>query len=143
MIRIKDSYVNKGALLVKSHYRVSPRGRFMRGFRDTFQESASTSIHYRLNSWRLWHADELFVKMRNGIDYRKNNSIAFLWNVMDRKTRCLQASKLSPLRDHIGANRAFDVVRKNAHGDYPDRLSLLIQRELMLISNTAQPRIGR
>ena len=67
-----------------------------------------------------WHADELFVKMRNGIDYRKNKSIAFLWNVMDRKTRFMLASKLSPLRDHIGANRAFDTARKNSHGDYPE-----------------------
>ncbi len=67
-----------------------------------------------------WHADELFVKMRNGIDYRKNKGIAFLWNVMDRKTRFLLASKLSPLRNHIGANRAFDEARKVSHGNYPE-----------------------
>ncbi len=66
-----------------------------------------------------WHGDELFVKMRNGIDYRKWKHIAFLWNVMDRKTRFLLSSKLSPLRDHIGANQAFDLARKQAHGDYP------------------------
>lgn len=70
-----------------------------------------------------WHADELFVKMRNGIDYRKNKSIAFLWNVMDRKTRFLLASKLSPLRDHIGANQAFTEARKNAHGNYPETVT--------------------
>jgi transposase-like protein len=69
-----------------------------------------------------WHGDELFVKMRNGIDYRKNKSIAFLWNVMDRKTRFLLASKLSPLRDHKGANQAFAEARKNAHGNYPEKV---------------------
>ena len=46
--------------------------------------------------------------------------MAFLWNVMDRKTRFLLASKLSHFRDHIGANRAFDIARKNAHGNYPE-----------------------
>ncbi len=71
-----------------------------------------------------WHADELFVKMKGGIDYktgsRKYEKIAFLWNVMDRKTRFLLSSKLSAYRDHIGANRAFDEARKNAHGNYPE-----------------------
>ena len=67
-----------------------------------------------------WHADELFVKMRNGVDYRKNQSIAFLWNVMDRKTRFLLASKLSPLRDRTGALNAFREARKVAHGNYPE-----------------------
>ena len=71
-----------------------------------------------------WHADELFVKMKDGIKFkvgkREYDKTAFLWNVMDRKTRFLLASKLSPLRDHIGANRAFDEARKNAHGNYPE-----------------------
>ena len=40
-----------------------------------------------------WHADELFVKMQNGVDYRRNKSISFLWNVMDRKTRFLFSFK--------------------------------------------------
>ena len=69
-----------------------------------------------------WHADELFVKMRNGVDYRKNKSIAFLWNIMDRKTRFLLASKLSPLRDRIGARDAFVEARNNAHGNYPEKV---------------------
>ncbi|MGI0080779.1 MAG: IS6 family transposase, partial [Nitrososphaerales archaeon] len=69
-----------------------------------------------------WQADELFVKMQNGIDYRKNKSISFLWNVMDRKTRFLLASKLSPLRDRAAALQAFKEAQKNAHGDYPERI---------------------
>ncbi|MHB1868629.1 MAG: DDE-type integrase/transposase/recombinase [Nitrososphaerales archaeon] len=48
--------------------------------------------------------------------------MAFLWNVMDRKTLFLLASKLSPLRDQIGANQAFDAARKQAHGNYPERV---------------------
>ncbi|MHB1868449.1 MAG: IS6 family transposase [Nitrososphaerales archaeon] len=69
-----------------------------------------------------WHADELFVRMKNGVDYRKNKRIAFLWNVMDRKTRFLLASKLSPFRDRIGARDAFVEARKNAHGNYPEKV---------------------
>ncbi|MDG6995764.1 MAG: IS1 family transposase [Nitrososphaerota archaeon] len=39
----------------------------------------------------VWHADELFVKMKKGVNYttsdkRRYEHIAFLWNVMDRKT---------------------------------------------------------
>jgi transposase-like protein len=67
-----------------------------------------------------WQADEVFVKMQNGVDYRKNKSISFLWNVMDRKTRFLLASKLSPLRDRAGAQAVFREARKNAHGDFPE-----------------------
>ena len=69
-----------------------------------------------------WHADELFVKMQNGVDYRKNKSISFLWNVMDRKTRFLLASKLSPLRDRAGALSAFREAQRNAHGNYPEQI---------------------
>jgi transposase-like protein len=38
-----------------------------------------------------WQADELFVKMRGGeeIKARKMKNMAYLWNVMDRKTRFL------------------------------------------------------
>lgn len=67
-----------------------------------------------------WHGDEVFVKMQNGVDYRKNKSISFLWNVMDRKTRFLLASKVSKLRDRAGALAAFREAQKNAHGDFPE-----------------------
>jgi transposase-like protein len=71
-----------------------------------------------------WHADELFVKMKSGIDYttkdrRSFEHIAFLWNIMDRKTRFLLASKLSPLRDQAGAKQAFKEAKTNAHGSLP------------------------
>ena len=41
-----------------------------------------------------WHADELFVKMKGGVSVQKNKGMDFLWNIMDRKTRFLLASKL-------------------------------------------------
>jgi putative transposase len=69
-----------------------------------------------------WHADELFVKMQNGVDYRRNKSISFLWNVMDRKTRFLLASKLSPYRDRAGALAVFREAQKNAHGNFPEQV---------------------
>ena len=73
-----------------------------------------------------WHADELFVKMKHGIDYKtrgkKYDKIAFLWNVMDRKTRYMLASKLSPFRDGDGATRAFKEARANAHGQEPEKV---------------------
>lgn len=46
-----------------------------------------------------WHADELFVKMKGGDSNKKFENIAYLWNVMDRKTRFLLASTLSKRRD--------------------------------------------
>ena len=53
--------------------------------------------------------------------------IAFLWNVMDRKTRFLLASKLSKGRDCAGADRAFREAVKNAKGEpetiYADALA--------------------
>jgi len=69
-----------------------------------------------------WHADEVFVKMHKGIEYRKNKNMAFLWNVMDRKTRFLLASKVSAYRDEFGANQALTEAIKNAHGIKPEQI---------------------
>ena len=74
-----------------------------------------------------WHADELFVKMKGGINYKAHyggeaKGIAFLWNVMDRKTRFLLASKLSRFRDVAGADRAFREAMRNAKGSQPERV---------------------
>ena len=69
-----------------------------------------------------WHVDELFTKMRKGIDYKTHKKIAFLWNVMDRKTRFLLASKLSPYRDDNGAFQAFKEARANSHGNFPEKI---------------------
>ncbi len=69
-----------------------------------------------------WHADELFVKMKGGVSVQKNKGMAFLWNVMDRKTRFLLASKLSALRDKQGAFEAFKEARANSHGNFPEMI---------------------
>jgi len=74
-----------------------------------------------------WHADEVFQKMRGGINYkahygREAKNIAFLWNVMDRRTRFLVTSKLSKARDVGRAARALIEAAKNAHDSEPDRI---------------------
>jgi transposase-like protein len=73
-----------------------------------------------------WHADELFVRMKGGqTRVGKGNAkmdIALLWNVMDRKTRFLLASKLSKARDCAGADRAFREAVKNANGNQPETI---------------------
>ena len=73
-----------------------------------------------------WHADELFVKMKGGITYKnkgaETKNLAFLWNVMDRRTRFLLASKLSRFRDVAGADRAFREAMNNAKGSQPERV---------------------
>ncbi len=69
-----------------------------------------------------WHADELFVKMKGGITYQRSKGMAFLWNVMDRKTRFLIASKLSEFRDSDGALKAFEEAIQNAHDSKPERI---------------------
>lgn len=66
-----------------------------------------------------WAADELFVKMKGGVTYKGNTGMAFLWNVMDKKTRFLLASKLSERRDKDGAIGAFTQAAQNAHGQTP------------------------
>ena len=48
--------------------------------------------------------------------------MAFLWNVMDRRTRFLLASKLSEDRDSIGAIAAFKEALANAQGQAPENI---------------------
>jgi transposase-like protein len=73
-----------------------------------------------------WHADELFVKMKDGQTIRSRGNtqtnMAYLWNVMDRKTRFLLASRLAKFRDAIGGERAFKEAIANAHGSLPERV---------------------
>jgi len=70
-----------------------------------------------------WHADEVFVKMKGGVHTTsKQENMAFLWNVMDRKTRFLLASKVSKFRDAVGGEKAFKEARINAHGSQPEQI---------------------
>lgn len=71
-----------------------------------------------------WQADELFVKMKGGekeTQYNQKN-MAYLWNVMDRKTRFLLASRLSTHRNVNGAVGAFNEARKVAKESQPERI---------------------
>ena len=71
-----------------------------------------------------WHADELFVKMKGGVkdtQYNQKN-MAYLWNIMDRKTRFLIASRLSEKRDSVGAMAAFNRAIRVAHGIEPEKV---------------------
>ena len=71
-----------------------------------------------------WQADELFVKMKGGVKDTQYNqkSMAYLWNVMDRKTRFLLASRLSTHRNVNGAVGAFNEARKVAKDSQPERI---------------------
>jgi putative transposase len=69
-----------------------------------------------------WHADEVFVKMKGGERVKNQDNMAYLWNVMDRKTRFLLASRLSGRRDRDGAIRAFMEASKNAGEGQPERI---------------------
>jgi transposase-like protein len=71
-----------------------------------------------------WQADELFVKMKNGVKDTQYNqkSMAYLWNVMDRKTRFLLASRISTHRNVNGAVGAFNAARKVAHDSQPEKI---------------------
>jgi len=71
-----------------------------------------------------WQADELFVKMKGGekeTQYKQMN-MAYLWNVMDRGTRFLLASKLSKHRDDSGAIGGMLEAKKNAHDSQPETI---------------------
>lgn len=69
-----------------------------------------------------WHADELFVKMRGGVFIKKMRGLGVIWNVMDRQTRFLIASKLTETRDVHSALAAFEEAVRNAHGKTPERV---------------------
>jgi transposase-like protein len=60
--------------------------------------------------------------MKGGETRKGNTGIAYLWNVMDRQSRFLIASKLSEHRDTEGAINAFNEAIHNAHGQNPQQI---------------------
>jgi transposase-like protein len=70
-----------------------------------------------------WHADELFVRMKGSPHQGRYKGLAFLWNVMDKETRFLLASKVSENRDASGAIAALQQAIKNANGNLPDAIN--------------------
>ncbi|MEO9277651.1 MAG: DDE-type integrase/transposase/recombinase [Nitrososphaera sp.] len=75
------------------------------------------------DSSKRWDADEVFVKMKGGNEVRDGSHLAYLWNIIDHKTRFLLASKLSERRDTNGAIQAFQEAVKNAHGQKPNLIT--------------------
>ena len=69
-----------------------------------------------------WHADELFVKMNGSQTYKGKQKPVFLWNVMDRKTSFLLASKVSEDRDISSTVAVFTDDVKNANGQNPKEI---------------------
>ena len=66
-----------------------------------------------------WSADELFIRMKGSQHQGRYKGLAFLWNVMDKETRFLLASKVSENRDANGAIAALQQAIKNANGNLP------------------------
>lgn len=70
-----------------------------------------------------WHADELFVKLKEGEKERRGDTkIAYLWNIMDKESRFLIASKLSKHRNVEGCIQAFNEAIHNSHGQMPQKV---------------------
>jgi transposase-like protein len=69
-----------------------------------------------------WHADEIFVKLKGGEFHKSGARIGFVWNIMDRQTRFLLASKLTDERDKTSALIAFKQAISNAHGLTPSEI---------------------
>jgi transposase-like protein len=67
-----------------------------------------------------WHIDEMFVKMKGGEKRKGNANVAYLWNILQRESRYLLASKLSEKRDINGAIQAINEAIKNSHGNLPN-----------------------
>ena len=58
--------------------------------------------------------------MKGGDKRKGNTNVAYLWNVMDRDSRFLIASKLSEKRDISGAIQAINQAIHNSHGNLPN-----------------------
>ena len=58
--------------------------------------------------------------MKGGDKRKGNTNVAYLWNVMDRDSRFLIASKLSEKRDTNGAIQAINQAIHNSHGNLPN-----------------------
>ncbi|MEO9363582.1 MAG: DDE-type integrase/transposase/recombinase [Nitrososphaera sp.] len=69
---------------------------------------------------KTWHADELVIRLRDGDVMQGGYNMGFIWNIMDRETRYLIASKLTQKRDVHAAIAAFKEAAANAHGIAPD-----------------------
>ena len=115
----------KIARTLNSHFGTKMVGSTVHKFIQRFMPKISAFVNSLTPELSAdWHADELFVKMKGGVkdtQYNQKN-MAFLWNVMDRKTRFLLASRISTHRNVNGAVGAFNEARKVAHDSQPERI---------------------
>jgi hypothetical protein len=64
--------------------------------------------------------------MKRGETRKGQSGIAYLWNIIDRESRFLIASKRSEKRDINGAVQAFNEAIKNSHDQKPHGSSNLL-----------------
>ena len=86
-----------------------------------------------------WYADELFVRMKGSQHQGRYKGLAFLWNVMDKETRFLLASKVSENRDANGAIAALELAIKNANGTLPEAINTDAHRSYTEAVSTVLP----
>ncbi len=89
-----------------------------------------------------WSADELFVRMKGSQHQGRYKGLAFLWNVMDKETRFLLASKVSENRDANGAVAALQEAIKNANGCLPSSINTDAHRSYREAVSKTLPNIG-
>lgn len=71
---------------------------------------------------KVWHADELFVRLKDGKGKQHGKRTGYVWNIMDRETRYLIVSKLTAARQVYDTVEAFEEAKVNAHGIEPERI---------------------
>ena len=60
------------------------------------------------------------MNVKGGKTRKGQSGLAYLWNVMDRESRFLIASKLSEKQDINGAIQAFNQAIKNSYNNKPE-----------------------
>lgn len=83
-----------------------------------------------------WHADGLFVRMKGNSLQGRYKGLALLWNVMDKGTRFLLASRVSENRGASGAVAAFQEAIKNAKHNLPNTINTDAHRSSRGVSKT-------
>ena len=69
----------------------------------------------------VWHADELFLNVNDPHSIREEGrKIAYLWDIIDRGTRFLNASRLERRHNAKAAKKAFQYAVDVTHGQDPE-----------------------
>ena len=115
--------LRKVARNINDHFDIELNYSTIYGWIQTYIPQISNYVNSLTpNLSETWHIDELFVKMKDGDKRKGNTNVAYLWNVMDRESRFLIASKLSEKRDTNGAIQAINQAIHNSHGNLPNTI---------------------